>query len=319
MLAILLLLALGDTPLEPPSPVTALAFAPDGKSLVAVSQNGVATYSWPELKLLQRTKPPFSHLHDLAFSPGGTRLAIAGGEPHEKGSVEVVEWPGLKVVQRIEAGKDVVYSAAWNSDGKSLAMACADKTVRLHELASGKTREITDHSAAVLAVLAVLFVSVPDDASEHQLLLSAGRDQSIRVFDAPTARPLRTLDNHTAAVNDLALSPAKGGRLPVVASAGQDKTVRFWQPSIGRLVRFAKVPAPPLAVRWLPGGDHVAVACTDGHLRVIDWQTLRIVLEKKVSDGWLTSLAVSPSGSHAVVGGERGELHAVSLDGIKRE
>ena len=316
MLASILLLAACTFSAEPPSPVTALVFAPDGKSVIAASQNGVATYSWPELKLQQRIKPPFSHLHDLAFSPDNTRLAIAGGEPQEKGSVEVVEWPGLKVVQRIEAGKDVVYSAAWSSDGKSLAMACADKTVRLHELASGKTREITDHSAAVLAAL---FLSVGGDGAKQELLLSAGRDQSIRVFDAATARPLRALDNHTAAVNDLALSPARGGRLPVVASAGQDKTVRFWQPSIGRLVRFARVPAPPLAVRWLPSGDYVAVACTDGNIRVIDWQTLRIVLDKKVSDGWLTSLAVSPTGTHAVIGDERGELHAVSLDGIKRE
>ena len=316
MLASTLLLAAAVLSGELPSPVTALVFAPDGKSVIAASQNGVATYSWPELKLRQRTRPPFSHLHDLAFSSSGTRLAISGGEPQEKGSVELVDWPGLTVVQRIEAGKDVVYSAAWSDDGKSLAMACADKTVRLHELASGKTREITDHSAAVLAVL---FVSWPDEGTKKELLLSAGRDQSIRVFDAATARSLRTLDNHTAAVNDLALAPARGGLLPVVASAGQDKTVRFWQPSIGRLVRFVRVPAPPLAVRWLPSGDHVAVACTDGNIRVIDWQTLRIVLDKKVGDGWSTSLAVSPNGSHAVVGDERGELHAISLDGIKRE
>jgi len=315
MLASILLLSASTFSAEPP-PVTALVFAPDGKLVIAASQNGVATHSWPELKLQQRTKPPFSHLHDLTFSPSGTRLAIAGGEPQEKGGVEIVEWPGLKVVQRIEAGKDVVYNAAWNSDGKTLAMDCADKTVRLQELGSSKTGEITDHSAAVLSVL---FVSVSGDGAKQELLLSAGRDHSIRVFDAATARPLRTLDNHTAAVNDLALSPEKGGRLPVVASAGQDKTVRFWQPSIGRLVRFARVPAPPLAVRWLPSGDHVAVVCTDGNIRVIDWQTLRIVLEKKVSDGWLTSLAVSPNGSHAVVGDERGELHAISLDGIKRE
>lgn len=316
MLALLLLLALGDTPPEPPSPVTALAFAPDGKSLVTASQNGVAIYSWPELQFLERAKPPFSHLHDLAFSPDGTRLAMAGGEPQAKGGVEILEWPGLKGVQRIEAGKDVVYSAAWSSDGKSLAMACADKTVRLHNLASGKTKEITDHSAAVLSVL---FVTAPDEATKKELLLSAGRDQTIRVFDAASARSLRALDNHTATVNDLALRPAKQGELPLVASAGQDKTVRFWQPSIGRLVRFARVPAPPLAVRWLPSGDHAAVACTDGKIRVIDWQTLRIVLEKKVSDGWLTSLAISPAGTHAIIGDERGELHAVSLDGIKRE
>ena len=316
MLLILCLFAAGPLAADASSPVTALLFAPDGETLVAASQQGLAIYSWPKLELIKRVKPPFSHLHDLAFSLDGTRLAIAGGEPQEKGGVEIVEWPGLIAVQRIAAGEDVVYCAAWSSDGKSLAMACADKTLRLHDLTSAKTKEITDHSAAVLSVL---FVSLPDETIQKELLLSAGRDQSIRVFDAATTRPIRTLDNHTAAVNDLALRTAKNRELPLVASAGQDKTVRFWQPSIGRLVRFARVPSPPLTIRWLPGGDHIAVTCTDGHLRVIDWQTLRIVLDQKIMEGWLTALAISPDGTKAVVGDERGELHAVSLDGIKRE
>ncbi|MGI8982516.1 MAG: WD40 repeat domain-containing protein [Pirellulaceae bacterium] len=315
MLFFLVLFAAGPLAADAPSPVTALLFAPDGEILVAASQQGLATYSWPKLELIKCVKPPFSHLHDLAFSRDGTRLAIAGGEPQEKGGVEIVEWPGLKPVQRVEAGNDVVYTAAWSGDGKSLAMACADKTVRLYDLASGKSKEITDHSAAVLCVL---FVPQSKESGD-ELLITGGRDQTIRVFDAASARPIRVLDNHTATVNDLALRPARNGELPLVASAGQDKTVRFWQPSIGRPVRFAKVPSLPLCVRWLLSGDYVAVACTDGNIRVIDWQTLRFVLEKKTSEGWLTSLAVSPDGTHAVVGDEQGELHAVSLDGIKRQ
>lgn len=316
LLLLLLLLGAPSLAAELPSPITALVFAPDGKAVIAASQNGLAMYSWPELKLAEKSKPPFSHLHDLAFSPDGSQLAIAGGEPQERGGVEIVQWPGLKLVQRVDAGKDVVYGVAWSGDGKLLALACADKTVRLHDLVNRKSTEITDHSAAVLAVV---FARLPDEQSKAELLLSAGRDQTIRVFDAATARPVRALDNHTAAVNDLALCPGKQGKLPLVASAGQDKTVRFWQPTIGRLVRFVRVPSPPLTIRWLPSGDYVAVTCTDGRMRVIDWQTLRIVLEKQVSEGWLTALAISPDGTHAVVGNERGELHAVELDGIKRE
>ncbi|MCE9526699.1 MAG: hypothetical protein K8R36_11675, partial [Planctomycetales bacterium] len=61
-----LLIAASVLAAEPTAPVTAIAFAPEGNAVVAASQMGVATYSWPELKLLKRSKPPFSHLHDLA-------------------------------------------------------------------------------------------------------------------------------------------------------------------------------------------------------------------------------------------------------------
>src|SRR6187551_3322201 len=94
-----LLIAASVLAADPAAPVTANVFAPDGKVVVAASQIGVTIYSWPELKLLDRAKPPFSHLHDLAFSPDASLLAIAGGAPQEKGGVEIVKWPGMKSAQ----------------------------------------------------------------------------------------------------------------------------------------------------------------------------------------------------------------------------
>ena len=39
-------------------PVTALAFAPDGKELIAGSQAGIETRAWPVLGVLRRSDPP---------------------------------------------------------------------------------------------------------------------------------------------------------------------------------------------------------------------------------------------------------------------
>src|SRR5262245_30852993 len=50
-------------------PITALAFAPDSKSLLAGSQAGVRQLSWPELKPLGTLKTTLASVHDLAFSP----------------------------------------------------------------------------------------------------------------------------------------------------------------------------------------------------------------------------------------------------------
>ena len=50
MLLFLCLFAAGPLVADAPSPVTALLFAPDGETLVAASQQGLAIYSWPNLE-----------------------------------------------------------------------------------------------------------------------------------------------------------------------------------------------------------------------------------------------------------------------------
>ena len=75
--------------------------------------------------------------------------------------------------------------------------------------------------------------------------------------------PVRILDNHTGTIRDLATRPGDHA-VPYLASASADKTVRIWQPSIGRLVRFVRLPAEPLAIAWTSDGKRLAASCIDG-------------------------------------------------------
>jgi WD40 repeat protein len=132
---------------------------------------------------------------------------------------------------------------------------------------------------------------------------------------------VRTLDNHTAAVHALALTPPteeerREGALPQLASASADRTVRIWQPTIGRLVRFARLPAEPLDIAWAPDAARIVAACDDGHVRVIDPLTAEVTADVPAIEGWAYAVAVAPDGRKALVGGEGGQLKVVSL---KRE
>ena len=290
------------------APIVAVGFTPDGKQVLAGSQAGVQVYSWPELESAGRIATKLEQVHDVSFAPSGKQLAIAGGSPGERGSVEIWSWPEAKLLRSLPAGDDVVYRAAWNVEGSMLALACADKVVRLQPVEASPPRLCPVHSAAALAVAWL----AADD-----LVLSAGADQSIRLLSPKSGEVIRTFDNHTAAVRDLAIRPGKHQGPQMVASAGADRTVRFWQPTIGRLVRFARLPVAPTEVCWTPDGSHALAACEDGRLRAIEPATVAVT-EIDGTRGWSYAIAASSDGTYALLGGEGGELRKVALDAIKR-
>lgn len=302
--AVLWLLATGLRGAEPP--VTALAIAPDGGRVLVGSQAGLNMLSWPELSLVRQIDVAMPHIHGLTFAPDGTRLAACGGTPGESGVVAVVSWPDAALVWSETLHTDLVYGVDWRPDGARLATASLDQSVRIVDAASGAgLHTLQGHSRGVTDVHFV---------EAGRTVVSASVDQSLRVWDAESGAPRRTLNNHTAPVGAMAVRPQPDETaLPVVASVGDDRTVRFWQPTIGRLMRFAKLPSIPLDCAWTPDGAALLVACRDGRLRRIDPDTVEVLEDRPVLGGWAYSLAVHPDGRHALVGGQGGELRVVPI------
>jgi len=303
-LAVLLLCVTSSATAAPT--ISAVAFAPDGKSVVVGSQAGIEVHSWPELRSLRKITTKLAHVHDLAFSTAGDVLAAAGGAPAEEGAVELFRWPSGELVKRVTEHTDLVYAVAWRGDGRRFATASADSTCRVHDATTGKSGQVfKGHSRPVLAI-----GWTPD--GKH--VLSAGIDQSLRLWDAETGRQVRALENHTGPVHGLALRPqADTDAPPLFASAGGDRTVRLWQPTIGRMVRFKRLPSAVLAVTWDRGGRRLLAGCADGRLRIIDPDTLELLQEEATVKGWLHTLAVSPKGDDVLAGGEQGQLKRVHL------
>jgi WD40 repeat protein len=285
-------------------PITALAFAPDGRSFLAASQRGVSEWTWPELERVREFPNPWLALHDLQFSPAGDHLALAGGDPSTFGGIAVWKWPEATLLADAVGHDDVVYRLVWKSSGDGLLTTAGDHTVwqwsGLPGLrASGPV--LAGHSRAVTAA-----VLLP----ETDLLVTAGRDHSLRLWHAGQGRLLRTLDQHTGAITALAVRPTRPGP-PWLASCGEDRTVRFWQPTIGRLVRFVRLPSVPLSLAWFPDGEQIAVGCRDGRVRLVPATGRGEVEERPALSGWGYSLAVAPDGAHLVVAGEWGELRVL--------
>lgn len=283
-------------------PITALALSPEGKSVVVGSQAGLEIRSWPALEKLRSLPTKLVHLHDLAFSPQGNRLLAVGGAPAQKGSIECYNWPEGTLLTRTDSAKDLLLAVCWRADSACFVTTCADGMVRTHSAATLKERQrFEGHSRGVLTA-----AYLPG----REQLITAGLDESVRLWDAERGTLLRTLTQHTRPVLTLAVRPGKQ-RPPMLVTGGEDRTVRLWQPTIGRMVRFARLHSVPLAVVWTPE-EKLLVACKDGRLRLLDPDTMEVQHEVRALEGVAYSLVVGPDGEY-LVGGQNGQLKRVRL------
>ena len=280
-------------------PITALAFTPDAKQVIAVSQSGIHVYSWPELDHKRAIRTSALNLHCLAFSPNEKYLAVGGGAPSEEGVVEVFSWPEGEPVTRFDSHKDSVRSVVWQDDVKLLS-GSIDRDIKLWHLKkeTNAVSTLKGHSRSVDAICLI---------ENGRTLVSSGADQSLRVWDLESGSLIRSLNQHTKPVNALRLRPIKGG-LPMVASAARDKTIRFWQPTIGRMVRYIRLDSEPLNIAWTSDGDRVLATCVDGRVRIIDPVEVTVTQDLPAINGWAYALAMHPHDRSAAIGGINGQI-----------
>ena len=280
-------------------PITDLAFTPEAKHVVAVSQSGIHLYAWPELDHKRTIRTSTSNLHSIAFSPNAKYLAVGGGAPSEDGVVEVFSWPKGEPITRFDSHNDSVRSVIWQ-DNDRLLTASIDREIKLWHLEKETNSILTlkGHSRSVDAICLI---------GNGQTLVSTGADQSLRVWDMESGTLIRTMNQHTKPVNALELRPVRDG-LPMVASAARDRTIRFWQPTTGRMVRYIRLDSEPLNIAWTNDGDRVLATCVDGRVRIIDPVEVTVTQDLPAINGWAYALAMHPHDRSAAIGGINGQI-----------
>ncbi len=292
-----------ELPAAQRAPITCLTWTPDGRTILAGSQFGITLYDAASRQIIEVLDVGLDNIHDVAFAPTGHRLLASGGRPGEEGLVVELAWPSREVMARYAHHSDLVYDVAWSSDGKVWASAGADGLALLWNAETGKVLgELRGHSGPVSGVA---FLS-------PKTLVTASADHSLRVWLASDRTLIRTLSQHTATVHALAMPPSSpDARLPLAATVAADRTVRFWQPTIGRMVRFARLDTIPLCAAWTHDAQHVVVGCDDGTVRVIDSRSVTVVHQQPVLDGWVYAVAVGREGA-ILAGGQDGKLYEIA-------
>ncbi|MBI1310962.1 hypothetical protein GC176_06605 [bacterium] len=295
-------------------PVVALAVEFDGEGVVSASQAGLSPLS---------LRTEIVNPHAVAFAPDGRSVLVCGGEPGQTGRIEIFGWPVSDHVtgtarQSFQVGGDSLYAAAWSPDGGLIAVAGLDGFGRVLDVATGHERtRLSGHSRGLTGIG---FLS-------PQWLVTAGLDGSVRLWNATSGELQRTLANHSGAVTGLTIGPPREpAQLRLAASFGDDRTVRLWQPGIGRLVRFVRLPSKPLAVIWLSEnvqatehGELLAVACRDGQVRIVSVDTAEILVERPVIDGPAYCIAAQDAAKRLVVAGHHGQIASVRLTDLLKK
>jgi WD40 repeat protein len=291
--------------LQAQPPVTALAFQPDGKRCFVGSQSGIAILSWPELKPTDSLDTKCSHVEAMAFSPNDRFLAVVGGKPGEQGRAEIWDWKTKKLAYEIAAAEDALLDVSWNAQSDTILCGSADSSAILIGISEKRfIIPLKGHSRPVTSVAWL---------RSSNTLITGSNDHSLLVIKGDSKSKQRTLNNHTDTIESVAARPGSWPGPEMIVSASSDKTIRLWQPTIGRMVRFVRFDVVPLDVGWTTSGDAIVVSCTDGRIRVIDPATVEIQEELPAVNGWAYSLAIHPNDGTVAVGGPKGQVVPIKI------
>lgn len=289
------------------APITSVAVDNKGQRSIDGSQDGLNVRSWPELRQIKRLPTALSSIYDIEISPDGDRLVVVGGTAGESGGIELYQWPSGEMIKNVSPLEDVIYAVAWSPDSHTFATASADKTVQFFDLECQNRGTLLGHSRSVMAV---------DYLPNGLGLLSAGVDTSIRYWDLKEAtqspNPARTMINHTKEVFAMRVRPSSDDAISVAATISQDRTVRFWQPTIGRMMRFVRLESVPYDFCWQPNAKILVAACHDGKVRTIDSDSAQVLRTIDALDGIAFSIAADAKDG-LLVGGANGQLRYLSL------
>jgi len=282
-----------------PPPVSAVAYASDGKLLAAGTRGLVHLIDPTTGSVVAELDGQTQRVTAIAF--GKSLLAVASGEPGKSGIIRL--YPAKeasKPIAEIAAHGDAIYALAFSADGTLLASAGYDRVVKLWNPAkpADEPKLLKDHSDAVYAL------SFQPDGKR---LASAGADRSVKIWDTASGKRLFSLGDATDWLYAVAWHP-NGKQL---AAAGVDKNLRVWDIDAdgGKLAKSAFAHAKAVqAVLYGPEGKSIVTVGEDRVAKAWDAAKLVETATFAARSESVLAAALSPDGKQLALARFDGKL-----------
>jgi WD40 repeat protein len=179
--------------------VYSLAFSPDGKHLVSVSDSITV---W-ELDSGQRVSAASlgQYVVTAAFSPDGKTLAYGGFSQAGTAEIKLIDAATAQELASFPASANKQFTIAFGPDGQTLVSAGDNGTIILWDLKTNEILQQLDPGGSDLVLATAL-----DPEAKH--IATSTENNEIVLWDVAGGVPLvRPLQGHTAYISSIAFSP----------------------------------------------------------------------------------------------------------------
>lgn len=226
-------------------------------------------------------------VHDLAISPDGKFLAVAGGSRKPLSLFDAATGRHLWTkTAPARSPNQALLGVAFSPDGKRLITGAADHQVRVWDAATGEVLlACAGHAANANGVA---FNPRCDQFA------SASDDGSVNIWNAATGLRLLSIRAHPSRVKSVAYHP--DGKS--IASAGQGNLVRVWDAATGQALFACDARTERVhRVRFSPDGKFLAATGFTGGTHVWDAKTGKEIYFFPVASKFVYALGFSPDSS----------------------